>query len=228
MSPFLCDTIFAKKSTNPLNLIILAKEAAIFFDTSQQGIAHFNNVSARDRTTAFSIWAFTIHLGQLSKVHHAKVPNNATMQTFCDNCHRACIHSPLHHALTNMTNPGENLEVPGNPPLTWYNSITVNGLTARDHANNKVQPTGTVPPAHLLQHPQARDHFVGIQPWQLLSPTCGGTHNPPTKQIDSTTQMQTISWSTPVATAAQTPRGHLRDNTTIDSILRTIKPIAVP
>jgi hypothetical protein len=41
--------------------------------------------------------------------------------------------------------------LPGNPPLTWYNPITANGPTARDYANNKVQPMATItsiaPPA---------------------------------------------------------------------------------
>jgi hypothetical protein len=111
MAPFLCNVIFAKKSTNPLNLIILAKEAATFFDTSHQGVAQFNNMSTRDHTTAFSIWAFAIHLGQLSKVCHTIVPDDTTMQTLCNNPHCACIHSPLHHAPANTTNMGENLEV---------------------------------------------------------------------------------------------------------------------
>jgi hypothetical protein len=110
MAPFLCNTIFAKKSNNPLNLITLAKEVETFLDTSHQGVAHFN-VFARDHARAFSIWAFAIHLGQLREVCHTIVPNVASMQTFCDNHHCACIHSPLHHAPANTTNPVKNLEV---------------------------------------------------------------------------------------------------------------------
>jgi hypothetical protein len=111
VAPFLCDPIFANKSANPLKLILLAKEAATFFDTSHQGIAQFNNVSAKDHTTAFSIWAFAIHLGQLSKVSHTLMPNDAEMQSFYDKRHCTCIHSPLLHAPANTTDQGENLEV---------------------------------------------------------------------------------------------------------------------
>ncbi len=111
MAPFLCNKIFADKSTNPLKLILVAKEAATFFDTSHQGIAQFNNMSAQDHATVFSIWAFVIHLHQLSKVFHTLTPNDAEMQSFYDECHRTCIHSPLLHAPANKTNLGENLEV---------------------------------------------------------------------------------------------------------------------
>ncbi len=110
MAIFLCNAIFADKSANHLELILVAKEAT-FFDTSHQGIAKFNNVSAQDHATTFSIWAFAIHLGQLSKVCHTLTPNDTEMQSFCDKCHRTCIHSPLLHAPTNTTNPGKNSEV---------------------------------------------------------------------------------------------------------------------
>jgi hypothetical protein len=68
-------------------------------------------VSAKDHATAFSIWAFAIHLDQLSKVRHSLTPNNAEMQSFYDKCHPTCIHSPLLHTPANMTDPGENLAV---------------------------------------------------------------------------------------------------------------------
>jgi hypothetical protein len=111
IAPFLCGAIFVDKSTNPLELILISKEAATFFDTSQQGVAQFNNVSTQDHATAFCIWAFAIHLGQLSKVRHTLTPNDAEMQLFCNECHRTCTHILLLRAPTNMTNPGENLEV---------------------------------------------------------------------------------------------------------------------
>ncbi len=111
VAPFLYDAIFADKSTNPLDIILLAKEGATFFYTSHQGIAQFNNVSAMDHAMAFSIWAYAIHLGQLSKVCHMLTPDNTEMQSFCDECHRTCIHSPLLHAPANTTDPGKNLEV---------------------------------------------------------------------------------------------------------------------
>ncbi len=71
-----------------------------FFDTSHQGIAQFNNVSEQDHATVFSIWAFAIHLGQLSKVHHTLTPKDAEI-----------IHLPLLHASANTTNAWENLQV---------------------------------------------------------------------------------------------------------------------
>jgi hypothetical protein len=111
VAPFLCDAIFAKKSTNPLDLILLAKDAATFFDTSHQGVAQFTNVSAMDHATAFSIWAFTIHLGQLSEVCHTVMPDATEMQSFYNECHRTCIHSSLLHASAYTTDPGENSEV---------------------------------------------------------------------------------------------------------------------
>jgi hypothetical protein len=63
MAPFLCGTIFAERSTNPLKLIIAAREAATFFDASCRGVPNFANLSAKEHALAFSTWAFAIHMG---------------------------------------------------------------------------------------------------------------------------------------------------------------------
>ncbi len=68
-------------------------------------------MSTQDHATAFSIWAFAIHLNQLSEVRHTLTPDNDELQSFCDVPQCTCIHSLLLNATANMTNPGENLEV---------------------------------------------------------------------------------------------------------------------
>jgi hypothetical protein len=44
MAPFLCNAIFEERSSNPLELIVLAWEAAIEFNIHQRGTASFANM----------------------------------------------------------------------------------------------------------------------------------------------------------------------------------------
>jgi hypothetical protein len=63
MAPFLCDAIFNEKSLNPLELIIIAQDAAIEFDAHHRGVVGFANTSATVHANAFANWALAIHLG---------------------------------------------------------------------------------------------------------------------------------------------------------------------
>jgi hypothetical protein len=63
MAPFLCNTIFNKKTSDPLKLIVLAWTVAIEFNACHQGAAGFANASALDHVAAFTNWALAIHLG---------------------------------------------------------------------------------------------------------------------------------------------------------------------
>jgi hypothetical protein len=54
MAPFLCNALFDKRSTNPLELIILAREAATKFDARHRNVAGFANASATDHVQAFT------------------------------------------------------------------------------------------------------------------------------------------------------------------------------
>jgi hypothetical protein len=44
MAPFLCDAIFGERSTNPLELIIVAREAATEFDARHRDVAGFEGI----------------------------------------------------------------------------------------------------------------------------------------------------------------------------------------
>jgi hypothetical protein len=95
MAPFLCNTIFNEKSFDPLELIILAWEAAIEFDDRNRGTAGFKNASAMDHVIAFTNWAFTIHLGNLKEARLTMDTNNNKIQACSDFRHVKCILSPL-------------------------------------------------------------------------------------------------------------------------------------
>ncbi len=95
MAPFLCTTIFNKKTSDPLELIILAQELAMEFDAHHQGAAGFTNASALDHVTAFMNWALTIHLGKLKEARFTMDPDNNELQVFSDFRHAKCTLPPL-------------------------------------------------------------------------------------------------------------------------------------
>ncbi len=86
-APFLRNAIFTEKSAEPLKLIITAKEAATFYDTSHRRVPSFENVSAKEHASAFSAWAFAVHLGQLTEVRQIIAPDDNKIQMFSDKCH---------------------------------------------------------------------------------------------------------------------------------------------
>jgi hypothetical protein len=95
MAPFLCTAIFNEKTSDPLELIILAQEAAMEFNACHQGMAGFVNASALDHVAAFTNWALAIHLGQLKEARFTMDPNNDKLQVSSDFSHAKCILPPL-------------------------------------------------------------------------------------------------------------------------------------
>jgi hypothetical protein len=95
MAPFLCNTIFNKKTSDPLELIILAQEAAIKLNAHHLGAAGSANASASDHDAAFTNWALEIHLGQLKEARFTMDPNNNKLQVFSDFRHAKYILPPL-------------------------------------------------------------------------------------------------------------------------------------
>ncbi len=84
-----------KKSDYPLELIILAREAAVDFDNRHRGVAGFGNTSAIDHTNAFANWAFALHLGKLNEVRYTIDPDDDELRTFAESRHQNCILAPL-------------------------------------------------------------------------------------------------------------------------------------
>ncbi len=95
MAPFLCATIFNKKTSDTLELIILARKLAMEFDARHQGAAGFANASALDHVAAFTNWALAIHLGKLKEAQFTMDPDNDKLQVFADFRHAKCILPPL-------------------------------------------------------------------------------------------------------------------------------------
>ncbi len=95
MASFLCNAIFNEKTSNPLKLIILAREVAIKFNARHQGMAGFAIVSALDHVAAFTNWALAIRLGQLKEARFKMDPNNNELQVFSDLRHAKRILPPL-------------------------------------------------------------------------------------------------------------------------------------
>jgi hypothetical protein len=75
-APFLRDALLDGGATDPLELIISAREAATNFENRHQGVVGFGNVSASKHMEAFTNWAFAIKLGQLGKVRYLIDPDN--------------------------------------------------------------------------------------------------------------------------------------------------------
>ena len=110
MAPFLSDALFDEKSAYPLELIILAREAAANFDSRHRGVAGFGNTSAIDHANTFANWAFSLHLGKLNEVRYTIDPNDDKLWTFAKSCHQNCILAPLGRT-SNAPTPGNNNDV---------------------------------------------------------------------------------------------------------------------
>ncbi len=110
MAPFLSDALFDERSVYPLELIILARKAAVDFDNCHQGAAGFGNTLAINHTSSFANWAFALHLGKLNKVCYAIDPDNNKLRTFAESRHQNCILAPLESA-SNIPTLGNSNDV---------------------------------------------------------------------------------------------------------------------
>jgi hypothetical protein len=110
MAPFLSNALFDEKSAYPLELIILAREAAVDFDNRHRGVAGFENTSAIAHANAFANWAFALHLGKLNEVRYTIDPDNDKLRTFSKPHHQNCILAPLGRT-SNAPTPGNNNDV---------------------------------------------------------------------------------------------------------------------
>ncbi len=95
MAPFFCNVIFNEKSSNPLELIIIAWKAAIKFDAHHRGAVGFANASATVHANAFANLAIAIHLEKLKEARFTIDPNNDELQNFSSLRHAECILPPL-------------------------------------------------------------------------------------------------------------------------------------
>jgi hypothetical protein len=103
MAPFLCDAIFNKKSSNPLELIIILREAAIEFEAHHHVAVGFANASATVHANAFANWALAIHLGKLKEARFTINPKNNELQDFAVSRHAKCICCHLEQQDTSHT-----------------------------------------------------------------------------------------------------------------------------
>ena len=110
MAPFLSNALFDERSVYPLELIILAREAAVNFDNRHRGVAGFGNTSATDHTSAFANWAFALHLGKLNEVRYTIDPDDDELRTFAESRHQNCILAPLGRT-SNAPTLGNNNDV---------------------------------------------------------------------------------------------------------------------
>jgi hypothetical protein len=91
IAPFLCNAIFNKKSSDPVELIILAQDAATEFDARHRGVEGFKTTSAKEHVTTFTNWALAIHLGKLKEARFNIDPDNNELQNFLTARHAKCI-----------------------------------------------------------------------------------------------------------------------------------------
>jgi hypothetical protein len=91
MAPFLCDAIFGERSTDPLELIIIAREAATKFDARHRDVARFEGVLAADHVKAFTNWAIALNLGRLREARVIPDSDNCALQAWSDTRNESCI-----------------------------------------------------------------------------------------------------------------------------------------
>ncbi len=91
MAPFLCNAIFGERSTNPLELIIVAREAATEFDARHRDVAGFKGILAADHVKAFTNWALALNLGRLREARVTPDPDNCALQAWADTRNKSCI-----------------------------------------------------------------------------------------------------------------------------------------
>ena len=91
MAPFLCNAIFEERSSDPLQLIIAAREAATEFDARHRDAVGFEEVSAANHVEAFTNWALATHLGKLTEARVSPNPDNIELQRWADTRNRVCI-----------------------------------------------------------------------------------------------------------------------------------------
>jgi hypothetical protein len=91
IAPFLCNAIFGERSTNPLELIIVAREAATKFDACHRDVAGFEGVLAADHVKAFTNWAIALNLGRLREARVTPDPDNCALQAWADTRNKSWI-----------------------------------------------------------------------------------------------------------------------------------------
>jgi hypothetical protein len=97
MPPYLNNAIFEEKTTDPLDLLILAHEVAVDFKNCHQST---ETTSAINHVRTFGKWAFAIHPGVLSKVRYNIKTGNNELQNFLATRHSNCIMPPLGTTIT--------------------------------------------------------------------------------------------------------------------------------
>jgi hypothetical protein len=109
-APFLAFTAFASNSTNPLNIIIATRNAAVEFSETHMDAKDFEDI--RPSVESLIKWLFAVHMGLISETRLAMEPDNDKLAKYLDERHRLCILSPhnstIHHA-TNIQGTSDSV-----------------------------------------------------------------------------------------------------------------------
>ena len=103
-APFLAITDFACNSTNPLDIIIATKNAAVKFDDSHMEAEDFNYEDLCPSTKNLIKWLFAVHMGLITETQLAMEPDNDKLSRYVDERHRLCILLPLNLNIHYTTN----------------------------------------------------------------------------------------------------------------------------
>jgi hypothetical protein len=109
-APFLAFTAFVSNSTDPLDIIIAMRNAAVEFSEAHMDADDFEDIHPSAKSLIK--WLFAVHMGLISKTRLAMEPDNDELAKYLDKCYRLCILSPhnstIHHA-TNIQGTSDSV-----------------------------------------------------------------------------------------------------------------------
>ncbi len=104
-APFIMNQIFrGGGDTDPLELILAVKAAAMDFNNLHSTMQEFANVDARVQAKRFAMWAFAAYKSYINKTTFKIEPDNEELQQFCDERHSKCIIPSINQARTMQSN----------------------------------------------------------------------------------------------------------------------------
>ncbi len=77
--------------SDPLELILAVKQAAIDFNNTHSAMMGFKNVNATIQAKRFTVWAYAVFKDYIDKASFKIEPDNDELQIFLDERHSKCI-----------------------------------------------------------------------------------------------------------------------------------------
>jgi hypothetical protein len=90
-APFIRNEFFGGVPSDPLELILAVKQAAIDFHYTHSATAGFENVDATIQAKHFAVWAYAMFKNYIKEASFKIEPDNNELQKYSDKRHSKCI-----------------------------------------------------------------------------------------------------------------------------------------